>query len=137
MNKIILLVLCLSLSLSTLAQEKAKKTAEQKARANTTEMTTYLKLSKEQETMVYSSELKYYQSTDAYEATHKKKEEKKFKAQAQANRNKDYKRILTPAQYKQYLAKEKAEDLQKEKEKLLKKQAEMKEAALQKANKKK
>ena len=138
MKKILFLLFVIALSLSSFAQDKAKKTPEQKARAKTTEMVAIFKLSKEQDAMLYTTHLKYYQTTDAYEAgKHSKKEEKKFKDQSQALREKDYKRILTPAQYKQHLVLEKAEDADKAKEKKAKKAEKEKKAKTAPASKKK
>lgn len=111
-------------------EKKEHKTPEQKARNKTTEMVTAFKLTKEQDAMLYSTHLKYYQNINALEAKDpKKKEKKKKKDQFQAQRDKDYKRILTPAQYKLYTAAEKAEDLAKEKEKQAKKIERAKQAA--------
>jgi hypothetical protein len=124
MKKILFLLAFISFQFLALAKDdKDKKTPEQKAHTKTSELVTALNLTKDQESKLYASHLKYYQTTDAYEAKDpSKKDKKKFKDQAQAIREAEYKRILTPAQYKQYLNYEKAEDLKKEKEKKAKKE---------------
>lgn len=122
MKKILFLLVLVSIHLIVLSKDD-KRTPEQKAHAKTSELVTALKLTKDQESKLNATHLKYYQNIDAYEAKDpSKKDKKKFKDQAQAIRETEYKRILTPAQYKQYLSYEKAEDLKKEKEKKAKKE---------------
>ncbi len=119
MNKffISLCTICL-LTLSLLAQDKLKKSPEEKARAKTSEMVTTLKLSKEQETMIYSTNLKVYQSIATYAAKDPdKKSKKKQKDIVQKLRETEYKKILNAAQYKLYnenKKREKAEEKMKE-----------------------
>lgn len=124
MKKIILTLSILWIAVTVFAKDnKPKKTPEQKAKEKTSELVTTLKLNKDQETKLYTTHLTYYQTTDAYEAKNpSKKDKKKFKDRAQAERDADYKKILTPAQLKQFAANEKAEDVQKEKEKKEKKE---------------
>lgn len=101
---------------------KDEKTPEEKAKKKTTEMVTSLKLTKEQESMLYSTNLKVYQSIEKYDTKdHSKKDKKKQKDIAQSLRDKEFKRILTPAQYKQYVALDKADDAKKDAEKEAKK----------------
>lgn len=99
-----------------------KKTAQEKAQSKTTEMVTALKLNKQQESSLYNIHLKYYQSMDMYDTKdHSKKEKKKHKDDLQSMRDAEYKKILTPAQMKQYQALDKANDAKKEAEKKAKK----------------
>lgn len=128
MRKIILILALLMSATLSYAQDKVKKTAEDKAKKKTSEMVTSLKLSKEQENMLYSTNLKAYQSIEKYDTKdHSKKDKKKQKDMVQKLRDSEYKKILTPAQYKEYLRLEKEEDKQKDAEKDLKKQEKKKE----------
>lgn len=119
MNKffISLCTICL-LTLSLLAQDKLKKSPEEKARAKTAEMVTTLKLTKEQESMIYSTNLKVYQSIATFATKNPdKKSKKKQKKIVQNLRDTEYKKILNSTQYKLYLEnkkKEKAEEKMKE-----------------------
>ncbi len=123
MRKIFLLILILSFTLGLNAQDKAKKTPEDKARNKTTEMVTSLKLTKEQEKMLYSTNLKAYQSIAAYDAKKpSKKLKKKQKDIVQKLRNDEFKKILTPAQYKEYQRLDDEEDKKKDAEKKAEKQ---------------
>lgn len=111
-----------------MSQEKVKKTPEEKAKKRTTEMVTSLKLTKEQENMLYSTNLKAYQSIEKYDTKdHSKKDKKKQKDMVQKLSDAEYKKILTPIQYKEYLRLEKEEDKKKDAEKELKKQEKKKE----------
>jgi hypothetical protein len=104
------------------AQVKAKKTPEEKAKKKTTEMVTSLKLTKEQDALIYSTNLKIYQSIEKYNTKeHSKKDKKKQKDIAQSLRDKEFKRILMPAQYKQYIVLDKVDDAKKDAEKEAKK----------------
>ena len=109
--------ICL-LTISLFAQDKPKKSPEEKARTKTEEMVSSLKLSKEQETMIYSTNLKVYQSIVTYAAKNPdKKSKKKQKKIVQNLRDTEYKKILNATQYKLYLEnkkKEKAEEKMKE-----------------------
>lgn len=126
-NIFIIVVLVLSTTFSY-AQEKAKKTPEDKAKKKTTEMVSSLKLTKEQENMLYSTNLKAYQSIEKYDTKeHSKKDKKKQKDMVQKLRDAEYKKIMSPAQYKEYLRLEKEEDKKKDAEKELKKQEKKKE----------
>lgn len=119
MNKffISLCTICL-LTFSLFAQDKIKKSPEEKASAKTAEMVTALKLNKEQETMIYSTNLKVYQSIATYAAKNPdKKSKKKQKKIVQNLRDTEFKKILNAAQYKLYVEnkkKEKAEEKMKE-----------------------
>ena len=116
------------------AQEKSKKTPEDKARKKTGEMVTQLKLSKEQENMLYSVNLKSYQSIAAYEAKKpSKKLRKKQKDIVQGMRDTEFKKILSPAQYALYQKMEAEEKKREDAEKALKKKQE----ELEKKNKSK
>ena len=97
------------------AQEKVKKTPEEKAKKKTIEMVSTLKLTKEQDALIYSTNLKVYQSIQKYDTKeHSKKDKKKQKDIAQSLRDKEFKRILTPAQFKLYIALDKADDARKD-----------------------
>jgi hypothetical protein len=122
MKKLLFLFLFMNISSLLIAQEKNKKTPEEKAKKKTTEMVTSLKLTNEQDALIYSTNLKIYQSIDKYDTKeHSKKEKKKQKDIAQSLRDKEFKRILTPVQYKQYVALDKADDAKKDAEKEAKK----------------
>ena len=122
MKKLLFLFLFMNISSLLIAQEKNKKTPEEKAKKKTTEIVTSLKLTKEQDALIYSTNLKIYQSIDKYDTKeHSKKDKKKQKDIAQSLRDKEFKRILTPAQYKQYIALDKADDAKKDAEKKEKK----------------
>lgn len=122
MKKLLFLFLFMNISSLLIAQEKNKKTPEEKAKKKTTEIVTSLKLTKEQDALIYSTNLKIYQSIDKYDTKeHSKKDKKKQKDIAQSLRDKEFKRILTPAQYKQYIALDKADDAKKDAEKEAKK----------------
>ena len=122
MKKLLFLFLFMNISSLLIAQEKNKKTPEEKAKKKTTEIVTSLKLTKEQDALIYSTNLKIYQSIDKYDTKeHSKKDKKKQKDIAQSLRDKEFKRILTPAQYKQYIASDKADDAKKDAEKEAKK----------------
>jgi hypothetical protein len=124
MKKLLFLYLFMNISSLLIAQEKNKKTPEEKAKKKTTEMVTSLKLTKEQDALIYSTNLKIYQSIEKYDTKeHSKKDKKKQKDIAQSLRDKEFKRILTPAQYKQYIALDKADDAKKDAEKEAKKKA--------------
>jgi hypothetical protein len=114
MKKILFLFLITISSLLN-AQEKAKKTPEEKAKKKTIEMVSTLKLTKEQDALIYSTNLKVYQSIQKYDTKeHTKKDKKKQKDIAQSLRDKEFKRILTPAQFKLYIALDKADDARKD-----------------------
>lgn len=117
-------ILCIfSATFVSFAQEKAKKTPESKAAKKATEMTTTLKLNKEQEKMLYSTNLKAYQSIEDYDAKKpSKKLKRKQKDIVQKLREAEYKKILTPAQYKEYQLLEKEDDAKKKAEKKIKKE---------------
>jgi len=121
------------------AQDKAKKSPEEKANEKTTEMVTALKLTKEQEKMLYSTNLKAYQSIATYDAKKpSKKLKKKQKDIVHKLRNGEFKKILTPAQYKEYLRLDNEEDKKKDAEKKAEKQEKKKlEDSKPKENKKK
>jgi len=106
-------------------QDKAKKTPEDKARRKTSEMVVSLKLSKEQETMLYAVNLKSYQSISAYEAKKpSKKMRKKQKDIVQGMREAEFKKILTPVQFSQYQKLEAEENRREQAEKEQKKKQE-------------
>jgi hypothetical protein len=116
-----LFIICLAFLLS--AQDKAKKTPEEKATKKTTEMVITLKLTKEQEKMLYSTNLKAYQSIATYDAKKpSKKLKKKQKDIVQKLRNDEFKKILTPAQYKEYQRLDDEDDKKKDAEKKAEKQ---------------
>lgn len=120
MKKILLLLLITMFVFGLNAA--VKKTAQEKAQAKTSEMVTALKLNKQQETSLYNLHLKYYQSIETYDTKdHSKKDKKKYKDQMQAMRDKEYKKILTPDQLKQYIMLDKAADAKKDAEKKAKK----------------
>lgn len=122
MKKILFLFLMMNTIAVLNAQEKAKKTPEEKAKKKTTEMVTSLKLTKEQDALIFSTNLKIYQSIEKYNTKkHSKKDKKKQKDIAQNLRDKEFKRILMPAQYKQYIALDKVDDAKKDAEKEAKK----------------
>lgn len=124
MKKLLFLFLMMNTISVLNAQVKAKKTPEEKAKKKTTEMVTSLKLTKEQDALIYSTNLKIYQSIEKYNTKeHSKKDKKKQKDIAQSLRDKEFKRILMPAQYKQYIALDKADDAKKDAEKEAKKKA--------------
>jgi len=128
----------MNISSLLIAQEKNKKTPEEKAKKKTTEMVTSLKLTKEQDALIYSTNLKIYQSIEKYDTKeHSKKDKKKQKDIAQSLRDKEFKRILTPAQYKQYIALDKADDAKKDAEKEAKKKAKKEDKKENKDDKKK
>lgn len=128
MRKLFLIATLVLTTLVTLSQEKVKKTPEEKAKKRTTEMVTSLKLTNEQENMLYSTNLKAYQSIEKYDTKdHSKKDKKKQKDMVQKLRDNEYKKILTPAQYKEYTRLDKEEDKKKDAEKDLKKQEKKKE----------
>lgn len=113
----------LASTLFSQAQDKAKKTPEEKATKKTTEMVTALKLTKEQEKMLYSTNLKAYQSIATYDAKKpSKKLKKKQKDIVQKLRNDEFKKILTPAQYKEYQRLDDEDDKKKDAEKKAEKQ---------------
>ena len=120
----ILLLSCVLLlsAVDTSAQKKPEKTPEQKAKSKTTEMVQLLKLNPEQEQKIYEINLKAYQSIEKYEAKKPGKSlKKKQKDIVQSMREKEFQKILTPAQYQSYQKAEKEEDIRKEKEKAEKK----------------
>lgn len=133
-----LLTLCLSSPFFLVAQNKAKKTPEDKARRKTSEMVTALKLSKEQENMLYATNLKVYQSIAIYEAKNpSKKLKKKQKDIAQGMREKEFQKILTPAQFNEYRRIEAEENKREAAEKAVKKKQEEAEKKKKAAEKKK
>ncbi len=118
MKKLLFLFLMMNTIAVLNAQDKAKKTTEEKAKKKTTEMVTSLKLTKEQDALIFSTNLKIYQSIEKYNTKkHSKKDKKKQKDIAQNLRDKEFKRILMPAQYKQYVALDKVDDAKKDAEK--------------------
>lgn len=138
MKKLLFLFLFMNISSLLIAQEKNKKTPEEKAKKKTTEMVTSLKLTKEQDALIYSTNLKIYQSIEKYDTKeHSKKDKKKQKDIAQSLRDKEFKRILTPAKYKQYIALDKADDAKKDAEKEAKKKAKKEDKKENKDDKKK
>jgi|688.fasta_scaffold480594_1 hypothetical protein len=139
MKKLFFLIIIVTATIVSQAQDKAKKTPEDKAHKKTTEMVTALKLTKEQEKMLYSTNLKAYQSIAAYEAKKpSKKLKKKQKDVVQKLRNDEFKKILTPAQYKEYQRLDDEEDKKKDAEKKAEKQEKKKtEESKPKENKKK
>jgi hypothetical protein len=122
MKKILFLFILLNICSFLNAQDKVKKTPEEKAKKKTIEMVSSLKLTKEQDVLIYSTNLKVYQSIQKYDTKeHSKKDKKKQKDIAQNLRDKEFKRILTPAQFKLYIALDKADDAKKDAEKEAKK----------------
>jgi len=122
MKKILFLFFLLNICSLLNAQDKVKKTPEEKAKKKTIEMVSSLKLTKEQDALIYSTNLKVYQSIQKYDTKeHSKKDKKKQKNIAQNLRDKEFKRILTPAQFKLYIALDKADDAKKDAEKEAKK----------------
>lgn len=110
------------ISLTLSAQKKPEKTPEQKAKSKTTEMVQLLKLNPEQEQKIYEINLKAYQSIEKYEAKKPGKAlKKKQKDIVQSMREKEFQKILTPAQFQTYQKAEKEEDIRKDKEKAEKK----------------
>ncbi len=105
-----MLLLCLPLLM--LAQDKQKKTAEQKAKDKTAEMVSQLQLKSEQEKLLYHVNLKAYTNMDQFEAKHHDdpKLVKKQKKAIKSLREKEYKKIMSAEQYKKHLALEKEED---------------------------
>ncbi|MBL7764984.1 MAG: hypothetical protein JNJ58_02745 [Chitinophagaceae bacterium] len=123
--RILILIGLLLLSFNSPAQQKTEKTPEMKARTKTTEMVQSLKLSKEQETMLYSVNLKAYQSIATYEAKKPgKKMLKRQKGIVKNMREKEYAKVLSPAQYKQYQENQKKEKELKKKQEEAEKKAE-------------
>lgn len=132
------MTLCLGSAFFLFAQNKAKKTPEDKARRKTSEMVTAMKLSKEQENMLYAINLKAYQSIASYEAKNTgKKLRKKQKDIVQGLREKEFQKILTPAQYAEYRRLEGEEDKREVAEKTAKKKQEEAQKKKKAAEKKK
>lgn len=133
---LLLMTLCLGSSFFLSAQDKTRKTPEEKARRKTTEMVTTLKLNKEQENMLYATNLKAYQSIATYEAKNtSKKLRKKQKDIVQGLREKEFQKILTQAQFTEYRRLEAEENKREVAEKAAKKkqeEAEKKKKAVEK-----
>lgn len=114
MKHIIILFVFLSLSVSSFAE---KKSPEEKAKKKTEEMTQELKLSPDQQKKIYEVNLNAYKSIASYEVKKpSKKLKKKQKDIVQDLRDKEYKKILTPAQLKtlQELKKKEKEEEKKQ-----------------------
>ena len=138
MLRFMIALMLLTASLAMQAQDKAKKTPEEKARKKTTEMVSSLKLNKEQENMLYSVNLKAYQSIATYEAkTKSKKMRKKQKDIVQGLREKEFQKILTPPQFTEYRRLEAEENKREAAEKAAKKKQEEAEKKNKAASKKK
>lgn len=112
MKHLIILGLLFFLNLSVFAD---KKTPAEKAKEKTEEMNKDLQLSADQQKKIYDVNLKAFEAIDAYDAKKpSKKLKKKQKEIVQNMRKNEYKKILTPAQFKKMLDLKKQE---KEKEK--------------------
>ncbi len=117
MKKWMALLLILGCSLNLMAE---KKTPAEKAKAKTEEMQKDLQLNPDQNKKIYDINLKAYTAIAEYEAKDPgKKLKKKQKNIVQDLREDQFKKILSPAQYKKYKElkqKEKEAEKQKEKE---------------------
>ncbi len=115
MNKLFLLLVFLVINTAAFAD---KKTPVEKAKAKTEEMQKDLQLNADQNKKIYDINLKAYSSIADYETKKpSKKLKKKQKDIVQDMRDDQYKKILTPAQYKKYKDLKKAEK-EEEKKKL-------------------
>lgn len=113
-----LTIICILWAHFSFAQENTKKTPEEKAAKKTAAMVSSLHLNQLQEKLLYELHVKSYTSIQQYDTKeHSKKEKKKQKDIVQNLRDKEYRKILTPAQYKQYTVNEKAADKLKDAEK--------------------
>lgn len=122
MQKVFLTIVLVLVLIGSIAQAKEKRTPEQKTIAKTNEMVAWLKLTKEQEKMIYSINLRAYQSIEKYDTkNHTKDEKKKQKDKVQKLREDEFKKILSASQFAEYLRLEKEEDIKKDAEKAAKK----------------
>jgi len=113
MNKLFLILAFVFISSVAFAQ---KKTPTEKASAKTEEMKKALQLSPDQQKKIYEINMKAYTSIADYETKKpSKKLKKKQKDIVQNMRDDQYKKILTPAQYKKYkdLKKQEKEEAKK------------------------
>jgi hypothetical protein len=112
MKRILLLSCILFLAFTSWAD---KKTPAQKAKEKTDEMTKDLQLNADQQKKIYEINFNMYKSVDDYEAKDpSKKLKKKQKDIATDIRKTQFKKVLTPIQFKKMLDLKK---LEKEKEK--------------------
>ena len=114
MKQFLLVLILFSLTINSFGQ---KKSPEEKAKKKTEEMTQDLKLSPDQQKKIYEVNLNAYKSIASYEAKKpSKKLKKKQKDIVQDLRDKEYKKILTPAQLKtlQELKKKEKEEEKKQ-----------------------
>ncbi len=118
-----MLVGCLFLSVNIVNAQQMTKSAEDRAKMLTNEMKSKLSLTDEQYQKVYDINLKYAKQVDqtAKTATDQKAKLQLFKSNHE-DKAKEFKKVLTPEQYKMY------EDMTKE----AKKEAKEKQEAMKK-----
>ncbi|MGV3638224.1 MAG: hypothetical protein ACO1NQ_11345 [Flavobacteriales bacterium] len=106
MKKLMIIAALASMTVAAQAQEKARKTPEERAKARTERMTKELSLSPEQQAKVEAINLKYADQVEAVRAEHEAERTAKrdaAKAMHDAH-DAEMKAVLTPDQYTKWVA---------------------------------